>query len=320
MLKKKIICLLVAIMMIASLSGCANEKATITTTVYPVKYLVEAIAGDKVDVEYISTDDFIQRATLVDDYDEILSRTTLLLYIGSLEPYFDVHEEVFENYQFEKIDLANLSAIDGFKRYTIVNADGVNVVRESDYYVSDLFALTDVYKKDPFIWIDPIAMSSMAATIKEWLQDYYPENTLVFENNFKELQSTLVRMDAEYQTLKSMSDVKIASVTATFGNWQKQYGVQVYPLVLSKYGVLPTDEQLEFIENAIKDNKVKYIVLDETLPEDMQQLYQKVKEDLKLEEIKLSSLSRLSEDDFEMGKDYITIMYENLTALEKAFK
>ena len=28
-------------------------------------------------------------------------------------------------------------------------------------------------------------------------------------------------------------------MTASFGNWQKTYGFQVYPVILAKYGALP---------------------------------------------------------------------------------
>jgi len=320
-MRKKITIMLIISMLCASLCGCANEKATITTTVYAVKYLVEQLAGDKVNVEYISTDEFIQRANIVDNYDEIFQRTTLFLYINGLEPYLDIYTNITEKYDnIEVIDLASLSAIYDFKRYTAVTVNDVTIIKESDYYQSSLFDYTDVYDKDPFIWLDPIAMSSMASTIKDWLEKYDPEDTLIFENNFKELQTKLIRMDAEYQSLNQLENVKMVTVSATFGNWQKLYGVEVYPLILSKYGVLPTDQQLEYIEEVIKANNVKYIAYDDTLPEDMQQLYQKVKDDLKLTEIKISSLSKLSEEAENKSKEYMTIMYENLTAIENAFK
>ena len=320
-MKRKLLVLLVTALLTGSLCGCTNEKATITVTNYAVKYLVEALAGDRVDVECLSTDVFIQRSTLVENYKSVLARTTLLLYIGELEPYMDVYPEIFTDYKFEAINLASLSAIYDFKRYTTVSVgNGSYIVEESDYYDSELFANVDTYHKDPFIWLDPIAMSSRASTIKDWLCGYYPEDTLVFENNFRALQQSFVRMDAEYQELKKLSSIKIVTVTCSFGNWQKLYGVQVYPLILSKYGALPTEEQLQDIEASIRDEGVKYIVYDSTLTSDMQKLYERVKTDLELQTIELSSLSRLSSDDIKKNKSYTTIMYENLTNLEKAFK
>lgn len=319
-MKKKTIVIILVSMLIGMLSGCNSKKATIVTTVYPVKYIVEQLAGSRVNVECISDDQFIQRSTLKSDYDKIFEDTALFLYIGELEPYLKIYEEHIQSFDFDIINLASLSAIDEFKRFTTtVTPTGTSVVTESKYYDSPLFDMVDTYKKDPFIWIDPIAMSSMAATIKDWLQSYYPEETLAIENNFKNLQTQLVRLDSEYQALKSHPDKKVVTVACTFGNWQKTYGIEVYPLILSEYGVLPTDEQLAFIEQQIKNNNVKHIIHDETLPADMQELYEKVKNDLNLTPIEVSSITILSENNINNNMDYMTIMYQNLKALSDAF-
>ena len=272
-------------------------------------------------VEYISNDNYISRTGLVSNYKDILERCSLFVYIGELEPYIDIFEQEIQAIDIDIINLASLSAIDNFSRFTTTTTDsGVTVITESKYYNSPLFDLVDIYKKDPYIWLDPIAMASMASTIKDWLESYYPEDTLMIENNWKTLQANLVRLDVEYQSLKAMKDLKIVTVTPSFGNWQKSYGIKVYPLILSKYGVLPNEEQLAFIEKEIQDNKVKYIVYDETLPEDMLELYERVKTDLKLTEINMSSLSRLSQKNIDSSMDYMTIMYQNLRALDDAFE
>ncbi len=319
-MRKKITSLLICLLLATTFAGCTKVKATITTTVYPVRYLVEKLAGNKVDVQYISEETFIQRSRIADNYKELLEKTDLLIYVGELEPYMDLFQEEMQTYSFSIINLASLSAVYNFRRYKIAKINGVSVTTESEYYDSPLFDLTDKYNMDPFIWMDPISMSSMALTIKEWLQQRYPEESLVFENNFKALQAELVRMDAEYRQLLNYSNIKLVTVAPTFGCWQKVYGVQVYPLIMSRFGVLPTEEQLEVIKKQIVADGVKYIVYDPTLPEDMQALYQQVRDELKLKEITLSSLSILSEADKEKSKDYKTIMYENLTTLENAFK
>lgn len=307
-------------MLMSSLLGCEVKTLVITTTVYPIQYIINQLVGDKVVVEYINTNDFIQRSTVKENYRDILEHTDLFLFIGELDPFMDIYEQEIQSYDFDIINLASLSAIDQFKRFTTTKVNNISVLTESAYYDSPLFNQVDTYNKDPFIWIDPIAMASMASTVKEWLQKRFPEDTLQIENNFKALQASLVRMDAEYQNLKNLKNVKVATTAATFGNWQKAYGVQVYPLVLSKFGVLPNEEQLKFIEDKLKEDDVKYIVMDPTLPEDMIDLYETVKKDLNLKEIKLSSLSILAEEDIEKNKDYMTIMYENLVELEGAFK
>jgi len=318
-MKKLIKITIVMLLILLPLTGCQKGKGTVTVTCYPIKYLVEQLVGDTVKVRCLSEDKYIQTTDICSNYDEILKETDVLIYISELEPYMNEYAEKMHSYHIDIIDLASLSSLCDFKRYYTITVDGQKYEKETDYYESDLFDASLSYIRDPFIWLEPIASSSMALTIKEYLCSKYPENTLVYENNFKSLQSKLVRLDIEYQSLKN-KNVKMVSIAPTFGVWQKSYGVTVYPVITNKNGDIPTDEQLAYIVNIIKTNKIKYIVNDPTLPDNMQELYQKVVTTCKLTPITLSSLSILCDEDKELNKDYMTIMYENLTALEKAFK
>ena len=40
----------------------------------------------------------------------------------------------------------------------------------------------------------------------------------------------------EIRSMKNQKSIRFVSMTASFGNWQKTYGFQVYPIILSKYG------------------------------------------------------------------------------------
>ena len=80
---------------------------------------------------------------------------------------------------------------------------------------------------------------------------------------------------------------------------------------------MPSDEQLDVIIARIKEDKVKYIAKEANLTEDMLVLYDKVKKACNLTEISLSNISSLTKEEFDKNKDYLTIMYDNLTTLEK---
>jgi zinc transport system substrate-binding protein len=165
------------------------------------------------------------------------------------------------------------------------------------------------------LWLDPITMISMAGTIKDWLIEKFPEEKNLFTSNYDVLKQELARLDADYQELWRQ-DISLVSVTPSFGNWQKAYGIQIYPLILSRYGVLPSKEQLAVIKEKIKSDGVKLIVHEPNLTEDMEALYTQIKTDLELQSIELHSLSFLSELDVTNNKNYMTIMFENLNTLE----
>ncbi len=180
-----------------------------------------------------------------------------------------------------------------------------------------MFKSIDMYDKDPMLWLDPISMSSMGSTICEWLSKQYPEYANAFAQNFELLENDLVRMDADYQSIKDEGlNISFVSITPSFGNWQKSYGIKVYPICLSKYGVLPSDAQLNAMKQRIQNDGVRYIAKEMNLPQDMLELHDQLVNDLGLISVDLSNISSLSEVEKESGVDYKSIMYQNLKVLE----
>ncbi|MEG0076368.1 metal ABC transporter substrate-binding protein [Anaerorhabdus sp.] len=320
-MKKKIYLCLVIGLLIASLTGCTVKKNQVAYTVYPVGYLANRIIGDKLQVVSIQNDEIVQRATLVDNYENQLELSQALFHVGSLEPYLTVNNEQIKDTKVSTNDLSVLNAIYKFQRYTPVNVDGTITYIESSYYKGETFEKIDSYEKDLYLWMDPIAMLSMAKDITKWLSANYSEDSNYFEENLVTLEKDLVQLDAEYQKLATKlinegKEIKFVSMTPSFGNWQKAYGFQVYPVVLSKYGALPTDEQLKVIKDRIIADNVQYIVYEPNLPEDMVALLEQLESELGLKRVTMNNLSSLTEKQKEENKDYVSIMYENLSNLE----
>ncbi len=313
---KKIILFLTTILLtLSTLSGCKLSVLNVGVTTYPIQYLVSRIAQDKVNVIQFSEGATITRTQIRDDYKELLETTDVVFHFGKLEPYLAVYLTEFQNSNAQLIDLTSNAGVYKFQRYTVTQVSDRQVTLEDSYYNSNLFNEINVYDKDPMLWLDPITMISMAGTVKDWLVEKFPEERNLFNTNYELLKQELARMDADYQELWKQ-DISFVSVTPSFGNWQKAYGIQVYPLILSRFGVLPSDEQLAVIKERIKADGVKLIVHEPNLSEDMEALYQTIKTELELESIELHTLSFLSEKDITDNKNYMTIMFENLNTLE----
>ena len=313
---KKLLAVLLVCAEIVMFSGCSAEKITVGYTIYPMEYVLKRIAGNYIDIKNLSDGvNPIQVSQIASDYKDSLDKAHLILKVGDLEPYWTIYEGEIKSSDAEIIDLSALAAIYDFKRYTTGEISGSKVVVESDWYEGGLFNMTDTYGKDMGIWMDPIALTSMARTVLEWLSAKDPTNAAVYNANFRSLEGDLVRLDSEYSLLSSMG-LKLVTVTPSFGNWQKDYNIGIYPLILSRYGALPTDEQLQVIESRIQADGVKYILKESNMTEAMTALYERVKEDCGLTEVNLSNLSTLTQNEYNQNKDYLTIMYENLTTLE----
>lgn len=315
-MKKKLALISVFLLSIV-LTGCKPSRPTIAVTNYPVEFLVNQIGGEYVSVHMISDGTLIQRAQIVDEYETYLNDSDVLFYIGGLEPYMELYLDDIRSSKISMVDLSAISALNQFKRYTSTSLDGKIVTAETQWYEGDLFKNIDLYDKDPILWIDPISMSSMGSTICDWLSDKYPEYAKAFQQNFEALENDLARLDADFQSIKdNRLNISFVSMTPSFGNWQKSYGVKVYPVCLSRYGAIPSESQLSIIKQRIQNDGVRYIVKEPNLPEDMVKLHDQLVDELGLISVELSNISSLSEHEIESGVDYRSIMYQNLKVLE----
>lgn len=308
---------LVSVLALFLVSGCEEKNPSIATTVYPVQYLVERIGGDDVTVSNITENTMIQRAQIKSSFQDILKDSDALFYIGGLEPYMDLYVDDIRDTGVDMVDLATKSAIYKFERYTSTTIDGITAGTEGPYYEGEEFANLDTYDADPMLWMDPVAMTSMASDIRDYLVQKYPQYKDIFDENYDALELDLARLEADFQAIPDgKMNISFVSMTPSFGNWQKSYGIKVYPVTLSKYGALPTSDQLAAIKKRIKSDHVRYIAIEQNLSEDMEKLQQQLIDELALIPVNLNNLSSISSEDKKASKDYLTIMYDNLKALE----
>ena len=316
---KKILCLVTIVCLCACSSNKNSVKTYHTYTCYPVGYLLNRIGGDRIATISIQNGFDIQNANIVNNYQDIIEDTICFYYINGLEPYMDLYGNDILSTNVDKIDLS-ASSIYSFKRYTPVNVNGAISFVENAYYDGDIFEETNPYTNDLFLWLSPIGMLSMAKQIYLYLSSNYVEQASFFEENYKELENDLITLDAAYQSLanslvKDNKQIKFVSLTPSFGCWQKAYGIEVYPVCLSKYGALPTDSELEIIKNRIIADKVEYIVYEPNMSEDMLDLFSELEKELNLKRVNLSNISSLTITQKTDNKDYLVLMYENLAAL-----
>ena len=309
--------LLSLLMLCILLCGCEQKSASVSVTCYPLQYLVERIGGSVVNVNCISNNEFIQRASIKENYQDIVKESDALFYISSLEPYMDIYYDEIHD-MTNLVDLSVRSAIYKFARYTTTYVNDTAAVVLSDYYDGKEFANIEAYENDPMLWLDPVAMTSMASDIRDYFVSLYPQYQMLFDQNYNQLELDLARLDAGFSEIYNQKqNVSFVSMTPSFGNWQKSYGIHVYPISLSRYGVLPNEQQLELIKKRIRNDHVRYIAMEDNISEDMIALRNELIDELGLIPIKLSNISSLSNNESEQKKDYLSIMYQNLESLRK---
>ena len=315
---KKICAMICSLAILLSLSGCNLKIPTACGTNYPVTYLLSKIGGNYIQVCNLSQNEMIQRANVSSTFYTDLEESDVVFYISSLEPWFSIYQSDIIDAKADKVDLAQTSAIYKFQRYTTTTVDGQTLTVESSFYEGDIFKNIDTYEWDVALWMDPIAMMSMADTIRDYFVENYPENAKEFNNNYDELEVELARLDADFQYLRNDEDpISIVTMTPNFTSWQKAYGFRIYPIMISRFGILPTEEQLNIMLEKIRMDGVKYIAYEENMPEDVALLYTTIQERLQLERIELNNISSLTEQSIASNVDYLTLMRMNLSQLEE---
>ncbi len=317
---RKLLCLITILCLCACSSSNSVVKTYHTYTCYPIGYLLNRIGGDRISTTSIQNGSDIQNATIVENYQDIIDNSIAFYYINGLEPYMDLYSDAILDSSASKIDLSS-SSIYSFKRYTPVNVNGSVTYVENPYYDGDIFDEIDTYSNDLFLWLNPIGMLSMAKQIYNYLSSNYSEQAAYFKENYESLENDLISLDASYQNLatslvKNNQHIKFVSMTPSFGSWQKAYGIEVYPVCLSKYGALPTDSELEIIKERIVADGVEYIAYEPNMSEDMLELFSRLEKELNLKRVNLSNISSLTVTQKTDNKDYLTLMYENLAVLE----
>lgn len=324
---KKITKVLISLLIVLMLTGCGKIKTYTSYTIYPIGYLLNRIGGNRIKAISVQTDELVQvakpkvKTEEEPGFKEIIDDSLFFFHIGDLEPYLEMYESDIAQSEVAVTDLSVLNAIYKFQRYTLVQANGRETYIEAPYYDDSSFETADIYDTDLFLWLDPIGMLSMAKKIYQTLASNYVEQAAYFKENYTALENDLIEVDARYQNLsnklKSESKViKFVSMTPSFGCWQKSYGFQVYPVCLSKYGALPNEKQLEAIKQRIIQDDVKYIVYEPNMTTEMSELFNSLADELGLIRVNLSNISSLTQTQINDGKDYLSIMYENLSVLE----
>ena len=297
---------MVFLLALSLLSGCQRTRYQVLVSCYPLQYLVEQIAQDRVSCVLLSENTLIQRAQIRDDYQELLAQSDALLYLGGLESYYEAYADEITDSRIEQVNLVDQLGNFPFLRYGENN-------ETQPWYAGDAFDDVDMYYSDPTLWMDAVTMCGMAACIRDYLSERYPAYAQEFADNYDALEIALSRLDARYQQLRE-KQIRVAVMTPNFGHWQN-YGIQVYPVCLSRYGALPDDEQLSVIIETLREDGVQYMAIEENLPQDMIDLRLQIINELGLTPVPLNNISSLSDAQQRAGKNYLTLMQENLNVL-----
>lgn len=277
---KKFIIFIFTFICICTMTGCKKDSMddiTIYTTTYPIEYITEKLYGENSNVNSIYPNEIIELSDkLIKDY----SNAHLFVYNGLSDE---------KNYTVKMLNNnRNLKIVD-----STMGMEYENGIEE--------------------LWLNPSNFLMLCLNIKNGMKEYIDNGVLrkQIDNNYEKIKLDISELDAEIKLLVENADDNNILVSNSSLNFLSKYNVNVISVENNDN---LTNETILQVKKLISNNKIKYIIMfpDDVLTDEIETLL----DESNIEKLYFDPLITLSIDNKNSGKDYITVMRENLDILE----
>lgn len=177
---------------------------------------------------------------------------------------------------------------------------------------------------DPHFWLDPVLVAQKEIPkIQAVFSEKDPAHAELYKKNAQDYITQLLDLDSAYRIgLANCKQKTIVTSHAVFAYLAREYGSkdgQVAMNVISIAGISPDEEpsagRLAEIAKLAKEKQVKYIFFESLVSP---KLSETIAREIGAQTLVFNPLEGLSLEDQASGKNYLTIMTENLRNLETA--
>lgn len=267
-------------------TGCFKrddlENVQITTTSYPIQYIVERLYG-----EYSTIESIYPREVDINNYE---------LTDKQIRDFSDSSLYIFNGLSNEKDYVVPL--FDYNKNIKIIDTS------QSMEYTNDVEEL----------WLDPSNFLMLTKNVKDGLQEYITDRYLqnYIDEQYETLKVEASTLDANLKTIAESSSNNTIVVSSDLFRFLEKYD---YTVISLEENDQLTDKTVVDVENLIENGEIDYIFLKEG--EEMNQTIQTLVDETGVETLTLKTLSNISEEDSNNHEDYITIMNQNMDLLKQ---
>ena len=217
------------------------------------------------------------------------------------------------DYEPNTQDIATIEQSD----LVILNGAGLEAWGEK-IQPSLILSLNEKNGKDPHTWLDPILAKQAVEKITNALVSIDPQNEPSYQMNSTILLGKLDALDASFkQNLSSCKQSTAITSHAAFGYLAARYGFSQ----ISISGISPDDEpspqKLAEITKLAKTKGVHFIFF-ETLVSP--RLAETIAQEIGAKTLVLDPIEGVTDENAQTGKNYFTIMKDNLTNLRTALE
>ncbi|WP_400164351.1 metal ABC transporter solute-binding protein, Zn/Mn family [Brevibacillus sp. TJ4] len=338
--------------------GAAAEKLTVYTTIYPLEYVTKRIGHDLIEVVNIvppgvephdfeptakdmvavtGADMFIYNgsglelwvdkavANLDTNHTQVVNTTEgiELIHVGGDEEghaheHADEHDHDHEHADEHADEHAHAHA-DAHDEHADDHA------HEDEHEHADEHAHEDGHghghdhdhgDTDPHVWLDPTLLKAQAETIKGALVAKDPANASAYEANYQQLADDLDQLDRDFQEMAAQAAKKEFMVShSAFSYLAKRYNLEQVAISGLNPAAEPSPSQMKQLVEYVKENQISYVLFETLVSPKVAEV---IAREAGVKTATLNPLEGLTAEDVQAGKDYLSIMRENLETLRKA--
>lgn len=289
--------LVLAVFFFQSINRPATQtgKLKISASFYPIYFFTSQITKDLVEVKNITPSgvephDYEPTAK---EIAEIESSDLIILNGGGLEPWAD---KIKDDLKMKKT------------RLVTVGEKFINKKIEEEGEV--IF--------DPHTWLSPVIAQKEVEIIVNSLNKIDPKNKDYYRKNADDLLEKLTSLDSSYKLgLSNCRRKDVITSHAAFSYLTEEYGLKQLPIAGLSPEEEPSAKQLAKIADFADKNNIKYIFF-ETLVSP--KLSETVASEIGAQTLVLDPIEGISNKDQKAGKNYLTIMKDNLKNLRIALE
>lgn len=279
----------------------SGGKVKVAASFYPVYEFVKAVGGDHVDVVTM-----VPAGTEPHDWEptpqhmRTLGEAQLFIYSGAgMETWVD----------------KTLASLDN-KQLTVVETSQAVDLLEGDEHDDDGHGHEGGV--DPHIWLDPLAVVRQVELIRDRLVQVDGAHKADYEANAATYIADLKQLDADFEAgLSGCPSRTFFTTHAAFGYLAHRYNLEQHPIMGLTPDAEPKPRDLAAVVTEARHLQVHYLFVE---PLVSNKVAETVAEEIDARMLVLNPLEGLTDSEVKAGKNYLTVMRDNLANLKTAME
>jgi len=305
-----------------------SEKLKVVASIYPVYDFAHNVGGDKIDVSCLVPPGAEPHDWEPSPKDMIdLHSADVFVYCGAgMEQWVTKALETLDKPEMLKVDASEgveLIAGSGHHHHGADESEPEEASaaheHESDaaHEENHEHEAVDIANADPHIWVDLLNAAVMVDNIAAALVEADPDNKSYYEQNAAAYRAQLMELHEEYQDkLAGAKGKEFVTSHAAFGYLAERYGLIQVPLRGLSAEAEPTPARMAEVVELVREKEIRYIFFESLVSPKVSEV---IAAETGAETLVLNPVGGLTAGEMAAGKDYLTVMRENLVNLQKSF-